>query len=115
MVIVYWMLVLANAAGFGTLAVGWWALPVVALVGVLFAPRGARPLISVPLGCAVGWAALLLRSARADSFPTLTAILADVLPIPPVALAAATIGLALVLAIGAALVGHAVRRPRSEP
>lgn len=114
MVLIYWMLVLANAAGFGTLAVGWWAVPVVALVGASFAPRGSKPLLSVPLGCAVGWGALLLRSARADSFADLTALIGQLFPVPPAGLAAASIGLALVLALGAALIGAGLRRTGSE-
>jgi len=113
MVPLYWTLVLADAAGFGTMAVGWWAVPVVALAGALFAPRGARPLITIPLGCALGWGALLLRSALAGSFSNLTAILAEILPVRPAALGAATIGLATVLAFGAALLGVAIRRPPS--
>ena len=114
MVLLYWMLVLANAAGFGTLAVGWWAVIVVALVGSAIAPRGSRPVLSVPLGCAIGWAALLVRSSRAESFPDLEALLARLLPVPVPSLGAATIALGLLLGLGSALLGAAVRRPRPE-
>jgi len=115
MIPLYWILVLANAAAFGTLAVGWWAVPVVALAGGAFAPRGSRPILSVPLGAAAGWGALLLRSARAEAFPRLTQLLTKVLPISPAALVVATIGLAVALALGAALVGAALRRSSPQP
>jgi hypothetical protein len=109
MVLLYWTLVLANAAAFGTLAVGWWAVPIVALVGAAFSPRGAKPIISVPLGCALGWTVLLLRSARAETFPTLVDAVGRVVPTSGRWLLVATVGLGLVLALGAALLGAALR------
>ena len=109
MVILYWMLVLANGVAFGTLAVGWYAVPVIGLVGAWFAPRRSGPLITVPAGCVLGWGCLLLRSARADGFPALLAMLGKLLPVPPGALLGATLGLALLLGLGAALLGAALR------
>ena len=111
MVMTYWILVLANGVAFGTLAVGWYAVPVVAVVGAWFAPQRSRPLLTVPLGSALGWGSLLLRSARAQGFPPLLEILEKLLPVPPAALVGASLGLALVLGFGAALVGAALRRP----
>ncbi len=110
MVLCYWILVLANGTAFATLAAGWWAIPVVSLVGAIFAPRRSVPLVSVPLGAALGWATLLLRSARADGFETLAGALAQVLPVPLRGVVAVTIAFPLVLALGAALVGGALRR-----
>ena len=110
MILSYWILVLANGTAFATLAVGWWAVPVVSLVGAIFAPRRSVPLLSVPLGAGLGWAALLARSARADGFETLTATLAQVLPIPLRGVVALTIAFPLLLALGAALLGGAFRR-----
>lgn len=114
MVIVYWMLVVANGVAFGTLAAGWFAVPFIGLVGALFAPRGSRPLFSVPAGCLLGWAGLLLRSAQADGFPALVALLDELLPIATPALVGATLGLALLLGLGAACLGVALRRPVSK-
>ncbi len=114
MVLVYWMLVVANGVAFGTLAAGWYAVPVVGLVGALFAPRRSRPLLTVPVGCLLGWAGLLLRSARADGFPALVAMLGKLFPISPPVLAGATLGLALLLGLGAACLGVALRRPVSR-
>ncbi len=111
---IYWILVIANGVAFGTLAAGWFAVPVVGLAGALFAPKGSRPLFAVPAGCVLGWAALLLRSARADGFPALAAVLEKVLPIPLPATIGATLGLALLLGIGAACLGVALRPSQSQ-
>jgi hypothetical protein len=110
MIFAYWLLVIANGTAFATLAAGWWAVPVVSLVGALFAPRRSLPLLSVPLGAAVGWAVLLARSARAEGFGTLTAALEQTLPVRLRGLLALTIGFPLLLALGSALIGGALRR-----
>lgn len=110
MIAVYWLLVVANGVAFGTLAVGWWAVPVVSLVGALAAPRGAKPLLSVPLGALGGWAALLIRSARADGFDRLTQVVAELIPLPIAGLVAVTLAFPLVISLGAALIGGAWRR-----
>ncbi len=110
MVPLYWMLVLANAAGWGTLVAGWVAVPVVAIVGAWLAPKAARPLISVPAGAVLGWAALLALDARAEGFTRLLDVLGRLLPVQPPVVAAATLGLALVLALGGALAGAAFHK-----
>jgi hypothetical protein len=110
MVVCYWILVLANGTAFATLAAGWWSIPVVSLVGAILAPRRSMPLLSIPIGAALGWGALLLRSARADGFETLTATMVQVLPVPLRGVVAVTIAFPLVLALGAALLGSAFRR-----
>ena len=110
MVVLYWMLVLANASGWGTLLAGWVAVPVVSLAGAWLAPKAARPLFSVPAGAVLGWVALLALDARAPGFKALTELLGRLLPVGPPVAAAATLGLALVLALGAALIGGAFRR-----
>lgn len=111
----FWLLVTANAAGFGTLAVGWWALVIVAVVAGGAAPERARPLMAVPLGALLGWGVLLFRSARVDNFSALTGLLDQLLPVPSPVLAAMTLLLAVVLGIGGALVGAALRRDAPPP
>ncbi len=111
MVVAYWMLVMANASAFGTLLLGWYVVPFVGLIGAWWAPRASRPLISVPVGLALGWGVLLVRSARSDGFPALAEILEALLPVRPAALASASLGLVFLLGLGAALVGVALRRP----
>ncbi len=111
MVALYWTLVVANASAFGTLALGWYVIPFVALLSAWWAPRSSRPLMSVPLGTALGWGGLLLRSARSDQFPALLAVLRKLLPVEPPVLVGGSLGLALLLGLGAAMVGAALRRP----
>lgn len=115
MVVAYWMLVLANGVAFGTLAAGWYAVPVVALIGAWAAPHRSVPLISVPLGCMLGWGCLLLRSARADGFSALLDILARLLPVKPPVLIAASLGLALLFGLSSALVAAGLRKPGGDP
>lgn len=110
MVVFYWVLVMANAAGWGTLAAGWIAVPVVALAGAWLAPKSSRPLLSVPAGAVLGWGALLVLDARAPGFHALLDVLGRLLPVRPPVVAGATLGLALVLSLGAALIGTALRR-----
>jgi len=110
MMVFFWLLVTANAAGFGTLAVGWWALAVVAVVAGFAAPERARPLVAVPLGALLGWGILLFRSARVDNFSGLTDLLNQLLPVPSLVLAALTLLLSVVLGMGGAMVGAALRR-----
>lgn len=110
MVVVYWILVMANAAGWGTLVAGWVAVPVVGLAGSLMAPKASRPVFSVTTGAVLGWAALLALDARAPGFRAFLDVLGGLLPVRPLVVAAATLGLALVLALGAAMTGAAFRR-----
>jgi hypothetical protein len=113
MVMLYWVLVAANAVGFATAVAGWWTVVPVCLLAAALAPRGARPLGSIPLGAALGWGVLLARSARAERFDTLTAAMATLIPLPLPALLAATVGLAATLALGATVLVSAFRRPTS--
>lgn len=108
--VLFWLLVTANAAGFGTLVVGWWALAIVAVAAGFAAPERARPLLTVPLGALIGWGILLFRSARVENFPALTELLDRLLPVPSLVLAGTTLLLAAVLGMGGALVGSALRR-----
>ncbi len=106
----FWLLVTANAAGFGTLVAGWWALVVVAIAAGIAAPERARPLLTVPLGALIGWGILLFRSARVENFPALVGLLDRVLPVPSLVLAGTTLLLAAVLGMGGVLIGSALRR-----
>lgn len=114
MMIVFWILAVANAVGFGTFLTGWWIVAPISLLAAAVAPRDGRPLLSIPLGAALGWAALLARSARAAGFETLTTAMASLLPLSPPVLMAITVALAASMALGAALLVGAFRRsPRS--
>ncbi len=114
MVALFWTLVAAVAAGYGTWAAGWLAVPIVTVLTGWLAPRGARPLVTVPLGAALGWAILLIRAARADGFGRLTPRLAALLPVSLPALVGATLVLGFVLGLGGVLVGAGLRRPATD-
>lgn len=111
MVMLYWLLVVANAVGFSTVLAGWWTVVPICLLAAALAPRGARPLGSIPLGAALGWTVLLIRSARAERFDTLTAAIAKLIPLSIPALVGVTIGFVVVCAFGAVLFVGAFRRP----
>ena len=111
MIALFWTLVVAGATGYATWAVGWLAVPVVAVVTGWLAPRGARPLGSVPLGVALGWALLLARAARASGFSRLAGRLMALIPVSLATLAGATLVLGFILGLGGVLVGQGLRRP----
>lgn len=110
MIVSFWLLVTANAAGFATLAVGWWSLAIVAVAAGFAAPERARPLVAVPLGALLGWGILLFRSARVDNFAVLADLLDQLLPVSSLVLAGFTLLLSLALGTGGAMVGAALRR-----
>lgn|GEM_PF-6038585 len=113
MIMVVALLATALGVALSTWLVAWWTLPLVAAVAAWLMPRAARPLLTVPIGAALGWSVLLGRAARAEGFERLLGLLASLVPVPPAALAALTVVVALVLAAGGALVADAGRgRPR---
>jgi hypothetical protein len=90
-------------------------VPLVAALGAALAPRRALALASVPAGAVLGWGVLLLRAARAPRFGRLTDVLSGLLPLSPLALAGATLMLALLLGVGGALIGTAFARRPTVP
>jgi hypothetical protein len=116
----------AFALAVGTWLVGWWAIPVVALVlGVL----GTRP-ASVAGAAAVAWVALLIVDATGGSITRLASVLAGVMGLPAPALFLVTVLFPAVVGWSAASLGDAARsiratsrqpssappsRPRPEP
>ena len=115
MIALFWTLVVAGATGFATWAAGWLAVPVVAVLTGWLAPRNARPLGSVPLGVALGWALLLARAARATGFGRLSARLSALIPASLVTLAGATLVLGFILGLGGVLIGRGLARPPRNP
>ena len=105
----FWLLSLTLAFALGTLVVGWWAVPFVALIAAFALPAWSRPALLVPAAAGLAWLALLLRAARADGFGVLTAQLDQLLPIESVALFAATLLFPVAAAAGAALVASSLR------
>lgn len=112
MMALVWTLLVANLAGFGTWLLGWWVVPIVGLAAAIIAPRRAPPVLTATVGVALGWGVLLVRDARAPGFAGLFDLLGQLLPVPPVALVAAAVGLGTLLGAGGALLGSAIRPPR---
>jgi hypothetical protein len=115
MAFLFWLLAAACGFAFGTLLIGWWAVPVVGLVAGLALPKRAHPLVATPIAAALGWAALWLRATRAEGFTLLLSRLESLLPVSPLGLFGATLAFPLLTALGAALIGHALssRPPRA--
>ena len=112
MVGLFWTLVVATATAYGTLAVGWLVVPFVALAASVFAPRGGRPLASVPLGVVLGWIVLLVRDARAPGFARLTDQLVRIVPVSLPTLIGGTLIIGFGLGVGGMLIGLAIRGRR---
>lgn len=115
MIPLYWCLVTATGVAVVTVVGGWWAVGLIAVVATVLAPRLARPLLTVPLGAAIGWAVLLGRSARAPGFDALTNAVAGLFQITAVKLAGVSIGFAVAIALGGALLGSAFRKTHPRP
>lgn len=103
------LLGVALVVALATMVFGWWAVPIVCLVGAVLAPRRSRPLLAVPLGAALGWAVLLLRDARAEGFARLWSLIGQLVPVSPFGLVAATLLIPLILGLGAALIADGWR------
>jgi len=110
-----WLFGGAAAFGLGTLWIGWWAVPIVALLLGWLVPRSVKPLLLVPLAAVLAWTVLLVRAAQAPAFDALWAHLSALLPVPPAALLVVTLVFAALLALGAALIGQVIRRDGSRP
>ena len=110
MIALFWVLVLAVAAGYGTLAAGWLIVPLIAALGAWLAPRKAGPLWSVPVGVVLGWAVLLFRASRASGYSRLAERLVGLIPVSLGMLVVATLLLGLALALGGALIGVGLAR-----
>ncbi|MGE0439444.1 MAG: hypothetical protein AB7L66_01820 [Gemmatimonadales bacterium] len=102
----------AAVAALLTAMLGWWILPVVALVSGWLVPPGRRPVAVAVAGVVVGWGLLLLRAATAPRFDTLVELLRGVTGQSAGVLVILTLAIAGGLGLGGGLVGAALRRER---
>lgn len=93
-----------------TYAVGWWAVPLVALVCGLAISLDGRPVLYATLCAAAGWLMLLLLDAARGPLGEVAARFAGVLGFPPVALVATTLLFPALLAWSASSIGAALRK-----
>lgn len=103
-------LLLTEAFAVATYAVGWWGVPVLALICGLAVEPKARPLGFVSLCAAAGWASLLLLDAARGPVGELAHKFGGVMNLPPFVLILVTLLFPALLAWSAASVGVAVRR-----
>jgi hypothetical protein len=94
---------LALAFGLGTWGLGWWTVPVIAVVWGAIAPRGDAPGRTAALAAALAWAALLGRTALLGPLGPLAAKVGAVFSLPgPVLLLIAIVFAATLAGAGAA-------------
>jgi hypothetical protein len=103
-------LLLTEAFAVATYAVGWWGVPVLALICGLAVEPKARPLSFVSLCAAAGWASLLLLDAARGPLGELARRFGGVMSLPPFVLILLTLLFPALLAWSAASIGVAVRR-----
>ena len=107
----------AEAFAVATYALGWWAVPLVALVcGLVIRPEGS-PVLFPTVGASAGWLTLLLIDAARGPLGEVATRFGGVVGFPPVALVVITLLFPALLAWSAAFIGAETRRkmlPRSE-
>ena len=104
---------LAAALAVGTIAFGWWAVPVIGLVWgvVAYEQRGAA--LTAGLAAMAAWGGLLLRDTMHGPVGALAATLGQLFGVHVAAIYALTLALPGLLAVTAAIVGRAGRGSRS--
>ena len=105
---------LAGALAFalGTWLVGWWAIPVVALMLGILGISGMRPM-SIAGAAALSWAGLLAVDAAGASITRLAAVLAGVMGLPAPVLFLVTLLFPALVAWSAASLADAARSFRA--
>jgi hypothetical protein len=103
---------IALGAGVSTWTLGWWAVPLVALLAGLL----GCPALLTAGASATAWLMILGIDAAAGSVPRVAGVLAGVMGLPAIAVLALTLVLPAVLGWSAASVGDAARslRPTSR-
>lgn len=106
------LVLLASAFAIATVALGWWAVPIVAaLYAAITTAQRSSALLS-GLAAMLGWGGLLSVAASRGPVSTLAAELAGVLSVRPIAVYAVTIAFPGLLAISAAVVARAATSAR---
>jgi hypothetical protein len=104
--------IVAVAAALGTWMLGWWAIPVVALIAGLMRCRASI----VSAASATAWLMLLAIDAASGSIGTVGTVLTGVMRVPAIGIYALTILLPALLGWSAASLGNAALslRPTSR-
>lgn len=106
------LVLLASAFAIATVAVGWWAVPIVAAVYAAITTAQRSSALLSGLAAMVGWGALLGVTAARGPVGTLATELGGVLSLKPVGVYAVTIAFPGLLAVSAAVVARALASVR---
>ncbi len=111
------VLLISAAFALTTAAIGWLAVPVLAVLWGLLARREERPALVALLAAGLGWASLLVWNASVGEAGELMAVTGGVMGLPGLGFAALTLAFPMVMAWGGAVVGGVVktRTSRSRP
>ena len=102
--------VLAAALALGTIAFGWWAVPVIAFLWGMLA-RGERgAALTAGVAAMLAWGSLLLRDAGHGPVDNVASTLGQLFGVTATAVYVLTVALPGLLALTAAIVGRGLRR-----
>jgi hypothetical protein len=101
---------IAEAFAVGTYALGWWAVPLVALLCGLTISLDGKAVLYATFCAAAGWSMLLLLDAARGPLGEVAARFGGVMGFPPAALFVTTLLFPALLAWSASSIGAAVRR-----
>ena len=99
------MVLLAAAAAAGTAVVGWWAAAPIGFAWGILARADRAAARQIALACAVGWAALLLRTGTQGPVLEVARRLGGVMHLSTAALLAVTLAFPALLGWSAAVIG----------
>jgi hypothetical protein len=100
----------------GTLFVGWWSIPIIALVWGWLVGPARRPATRAAAGVLLAWLGFLTADAMSGPLGRLARTLGATMSLPPAVLVVVTLLFAVVLAWSAAIVGsETFRGSRAGP
>jgi hypothetical protein len=101
---------IAEAFAVATYALGWWAVPLVALLCGLTISLDGKPVLYATICAAAGWSMLLLLDAARGPLGEVAARFGGVMGFPPLALVATTLLFPALLSWSASLIGSALKK-----
>jgi hypothetical protein len=107
------IIVLGVAFAAGTLFVGWWSIPVIALAWGWFVGPARRPATRAAAGAVLAWGGFLAYDAVRGPAGRLARTLGQLMNLPAVVLVVVTVAFAVILAWSAAIVGAELARSGS--
>lgn len=100
---------LGSAYAIGTFWLGWWSVPVIAILWGLIASGTPRAVLHSTLAAAIAWSALLIWTTLSGPLPTIANQLAGATGLHPAVLIIVTVVFPAILALSGTLLGTGVR------